>query len=90
MKQDALRTSTINRIEDLLPISILVMMSILPLIEILGRLFWGRGVPGSIVLVQHLTLWIAVAGAMLAARSDRLTQLQPCFSPRRQPSNHQA
>jgi C4-dicarboxylate transporter, DctM subunit len=75
MKQDSLRTSIINRIEDMIPIFVLVLMSILPLIEILGRLAWGGGLPGSIVLVQHLTLWIAVAGAMLAARSDRLLAL---------------
>ena len=45
------------------------------MIEILGRLFLGRGIAGSIVLVQHLTLWIAVSGAMLAGRSDRLLAL---------------
>ncbi len=75
MEQESLRRSTIHRIEDALPISILVLMSIMPLIEILGRLFWGRGIAGSIVLVQHLTLWIAVIGAMLAARSNRLLAL---------------
>jgi TRAP-type C4-dicarboxylate transport system permease small subunit len=31
--------------------------------------------PGSIVLVQHLTLWVAMLGAALAARSDRLLAL---------------
>ena len=75
MKQDALRTSVINRMEDLLPILILAVMSILPLIESLGRLVGRSGISGSIVLVQHLTLWIAVTGAMLAARSDRLLAL---------------
>jgi tripartite ATP-independent transporter DctM subunit len=75
MKQDALRTSVINRMEDLLPILILAVMSILPLIDSLGRLVGRNGISGSIVLVQHLTLWIAVTGAMLAARSDRLLAL---------------
>ena len=75
MNQHASRTPTIDRLENLLPISILVVMSILPLIEILGRLLRSSGIPGSIVLVQHLTLWIAVTGAMLAARSDRLLAL---------------
>jgi len=49
-------------------------MTALPLLEIVGRTF-GRSIPGSIVLVQHLTLWIALVGAMLAARSDRLLSL---------------
>ncbi len=75
MEQDLSRESTVQKMENLLPISILVVMSILPLIEIISRLFWGPGIPGSIVLVQHLTLWISVSGAMLAARSDRLLAL---------------
>jgi C4-dicarboxylate transporter DctM subunit len=75
MKEDLLSKSTIHRIEDVFPISILVLMSVLPLIEIFGRLIFGRGISGSIVLVQHLTLWIAVTGAMLAARSNRLLAL---------------
>jgi C4-dicarboxylate transporter DctM subunit len=75
MKQDTLYGSTVDRIENMLPISILLLMSILPLIEIIGRIAGGMGIPGSIVLVQHLTLWIAVSGAMLAARSNRLLAL---------------
>jgi len=62
-------------LENLLPISVLAVMSLLPLIEIISRPFWNTGIPGSIVLVQHLTLWITVFGAMLAARSDRLLAL---------------
>ncbi len=54
--------------------AILAVMTALPLVEIVGRTS-GRSVPGSIVLVQHLTLWIAVVGAMLAARVDRLLAL---------------
>ena len=44
---------------------------------------WGRGIPGSIVLVQHLTLWVALLGAALAARSDPLLALvsTPQFLP---------
>ncbi len=75
MEPDSLGKSAIQRIENLFSISILVMMSILPLIEIVSRPFWDTGIPGSIVLVQHLTLWITVSGAMLAARSDRLLAL---------------
>ena len=69
MKQESVRKSTLEKIENILPISILLMMTILPLIEIAGRLIWGRGIPGSIVLVQNLTLWIAVFGAVLDRKS---------------------
>ncbi|HEY7446509.1 MAG TPA: TRAP transporter large permease subunit [Vicinamibacterales bacterium] len=60
--------------EEATAIAVLAMMTALPLLEIVGRTS-GRSVPGSIVLVQHLTLWIAVVGAMLAARAERLLSL---------------
>ncbi len=46
-------------------------MVLLPIIEVVGRTILGRGISGSIPLVQHLTLWIALAGAALSSRSDR-------------------
>jgi tripartite ATP-independent transporter DctM subunit len=61
-------------------VAVLAVMTLLPLVEIGGRTFAGRGVAGSIVLVQHLTLWVALLGAALAARSDRLLALStPVF-----------
>jgi TRAP-type C4-dicarboxylate transport system permease small subunit len=65
----------ITRIENGAAMVALAAMVSLPLIEVAGRLTGGHGVPGAIVLVQHLTLWIALAGAALAARSDRLLGL---------------
>jgi tripartite ATP-independent transporter DctM subunit len=44
---------------------ILIMMA-LPAAEALGRRFFDAGVPGSAVLVQHLTLWVGFLGALLA------------------------
>jgi C4-dicarboxylate transporter DctM subunit len=73
-----------NRIENILSIALLAAMSLLPLIEIAGRTMVGRGIPGSIPLVEHLTLWIAFLGAALAARSDRLLALSTAsFLPER-------
>ena len=60
-----------HRIEDLLSIIVLAVMALLPLIEFGGRTIIGKGIAGSIPLVEHLTLWIAFLGAALAARSDR-------------------
>jgi C4-dicarboxylate transporter DctM subunit len=65
----------IARIENGAAMVALAGMVALPLIEVAGRASGGHGVPGAIVLVQHLTLWIALAGAALAARSDRLLGL---------------
>ena len=61
--------------EDSLSLLVLSLMAILPIIEIMGRALLGRGIPGSIVLVQHMTLWITLLGAALAARSGRLLAL---------------
>jgi tripartite ATP-independent transporter DctM subunit len=63
------------RLEDTISIVVLGAMALLPIVEVAGRTFVGRGISGSIPLVQHLTLWIALLGAALAARSDRLLAL---------------
>ncbi len=64
-----------DKLENLFSVSVLLAMALLPVLEIVGRKFFGRGIPGSIPLVEHLTLWIAFLGAMLAARSDRMLAL---------------
>ena len=61
--------------ESSISIGILLLMSVLPVLEIVGREFLGRGIPGSTVVVQHLTLWLTFFGAALAARSGRLLSL---------------
>ena len=69
------RISPATRIENALSITVLAAMSLLPIIEIVGRVTVGHGIPGSIPLVQNLTLWVAILGAALAARADRLLAL---------------
>jgi tripartite ATP-independent transporter DctM subunit len=56
----------------LLAAALLSLTAFLPLTEMLSRQFTLPGIPGSTVFVQHLTLWIAFAGAALAAASNRL------------------
>lgn len=73
-----------DRAECSISIGVLALMSALPIAEIAGREFFGRGVPGSIAMVQHLTLWITFLGAALAARSGRLlTMATPALLPER-------
>lgn len=69
------RPSALVRTENGLSILILAAMGLLPLLEIVGRKTLGVGVPGSIIIVQHLTLCIAFTGAALAARSGQLLAL---------------
>jgi tripartite ATP-independent transporter DctM subunit len=65
----------VTLIENTVALAVLAAMTVLPIVEVTGRLGSGVGVSGAIVLVQHLTLWIALAGAALAARSDELLAL---------------
>ncbi len=68
-------TAALRRSEDIVSVVVLTIMSVLPLAEFSTREFLGGGIPGSISVVQHLTLWITFLGAALAARSDRLLAL---------------
>jgi tripartite ATP-independent transporter DctM subunit len=50
-------------------------MALLPITEMASRQWRLPGIPGSTLVVQHLTLWIAFIGAALAARANRLLAL---------------
>ena len=63
---------TVRWLENAIATTVFLAMAALALLEVGGRAIIGTGVPGSIVLVQHLTLWIALLGACLAARSNSL------------------
>ena len=65
----------VTLLENTVALTVLAAMTVLPIIEVTDRLGSGVGVSGAIVLVQHLTLWIALVGAALAARSDQLLAL---------------
>lgn len=66
---------TVGRGEDILALSALVAMAALPCIEVITRIFRLHGIPSSVVIVQHLTLWIGFLGAILAARQGKLLAL---------------
>jgi tripartite ATP-independent transporter DctM subunit len=58
-----------------LSIAALGVMTALPLAEMVLRKLAGTSIAGSIPVVQHLTLWVTLLGAALAAGSDRLLAL---------------
>ena len=69
--------------EDVLGLLCLAAMVVLPLVEIVGRPLFDIGVPGSVGLVQHLTMWVAFVGAMIASRQRRhLALATATFLPR--------
>lgn len=66
----------LHAIEDSISIAALSLMMLLPVLEMATRqLHLPSIVPASPIFVQHLTLWIGMAGAALAARSGRLLSL---------------
>ena len=64
-----------TRVEDGLTVAALGAMALLPILEIALRRLFRFGVPGSILIVQHLTLVVTFLGAAIAARSGRLLAL---------------
>jgi tripartite ATP-independent transporter DctM subunit len=62
-------------VEDLIGSLALLVMALLPLAEIVARRFFGRGIPASGPIVQHLTLWVGFLGAAIAAREGKLLAL---------------
>jgi C4-dicarboxylate transporter DctM subunit len=67
---------------------LLLAMVAIPAGETLSRRFLGRGLSGSAVLVQHLTLWVGFLGALLATIAERHLALStgeviPAGAPRR-------
>jgi TRAP-type C4-dicarboxylate transport system permease small subunit len=65
----------LRRVENTTASLALLAMVLLPIAEIVVRWFSAGGVPGSITLVQHLTLWVGFLGAALAARDGKLLAL---------------
>ncbi|HEX6998065.1 MAG TPA: TRAP transporter large permease subunit [Gammaproteobacteria bacterium] len=65
----------VHAVEDAAAVAVLALMCVLPVVTLVSREWLGGGVPGSIAVVQHMTLWISLLGAALAARSNRLLAL---------------
>src|ERR1051325_347238 len=62
-------------VEDAFASLALLVMVVLPLGEIVFRRAFGRGIPASGPIVQHLTLWVGFLGAAIAARDGKLLAL---------------
>jgi tripartite ATP-independent transporter DctM subunit len=63
------------RFDETVASAALVLMAVIPLLEIILRPAFGRGVDNSAVLVQHLGLVLAMFGAVAAERHGHLTTL---------------
>jgi tripartite ATP-independent transporter DctM subunit len=63
------------RFDEVLASTALVLMTLIPLIEIVLRPLLGKGIDNAPVLVQHLGLVLAMFGAVAAERNGHLTSL---------------
>ena len=61
--------------EKALAIAAMSLMSLLPVVAMAARQAGMGGVPGSIVIVQYLALWVAFLGASLGSAGDRMLSL---------------
>ncbi len=69
------RLHSLGRLDELLSASALVLMTLIPLIEIVLRPLLGKGIVNAPVLVQHLGLVLAMFGAVAAERHGHLSTL---------------
>ena len=64
-----------SQLELLLATFALGGIMLLPLAEIFSRKFLGAGIPGAGPYAQHLTMWVGLLGAAIAAREGKLLSL---------------
>jgi len=69
-----------NRLENGFSAWALLLMAGLPVLEMALRALFNTGVPGTFGYVQHLTLWVAFLGAMIASREKRHISLSTGIS----------
>ncbi len=65
----------LHRVEDGFVVASLAAMVLIPLIEIVLRATAPTGISGAAAIVQHLTLFVCMGGAAIAARQNRLLSL---------------
>ena len=63
---DAVKTSPLRTAETGLIVAVLALMVVFPLYTTLARLFTGSTPTGTLVFVQHLTIWAGFVGALIA------------------------
>lgn len=70
----ALRPALV-RVENTIALLAMAGIVILPLAEIVLRKWFATGVPGAAPFAQHLTMWVGMLGAAIAARDGKLLSL---------------
>ncbi len=63
------------RIENSIALAAMAGIILLPLGEIVLRKWFATGIPGAAPFAQHLTMWVGMLGAAIAARDGKLLSL---------------
>lgn len=63
------------RLENALALVAMSGIVLIPLLEIALRKFLATGIPGAAPFAQHLTMWVGLLGAAIAARDGKLLSL---------------
>jgi len=68
--------------ESIIALFIFAGIVMIPTVEVITRLFNVSIIPGAPIWTQHLTLWIAFVGAMIASQNNKLLSLtsKPLFA----------
>ncbi len=61
----------IRRVENGTLATLLMLMAVLPAVEFVLRRFFHTGIPAATSYIQHLTLWVAMIGAMVTTREGK-------------------
>ncbi len=75
---DASPSSTpgaIVRVENTIALLAMAGIIVIPLGEIVLRKWFSTGIPGAAPFAQHLTMWVGMLGAAIAARDGKLLSL---------------
>jgi|TARA_B110000438_G_scaffold281940_1_gene308514 tripartite ATP-independent transporter DctM subunit len=77
-----MNNSLLSKAENFLCYVCFAIIVSFPVFQILSRFIGFFSIPASQEIVQHMTLWIAFIGAVLAARSNRLLAIvrEPVFN----------
>ena len=67
---------SLNRMEEIILVGVLILMAFIPTLEFIGRNVFGWGIPGSLAYLQHLTLWVGFLGAMYAVKKDKHLKIE--------------
>ncbi|HJS56673.1 MAG TPA: TRAP transporter large permease subunit [Vicinamibacteria bacterium] len=82
--------AALRRVEHAVLVAALLTLTVLPLIDALGRPLTGFFVPGGAAWVQQLTLWLAFVGGLAAAGEGKHLMLSTAelFGERLRPAGH--